>query len=156
MTLLFPTHYRVKGLFLALTGLSGFGVASSNGLINFYRFILPDYTLPDGSYLYPANFWELNSVFTDVSLCFVIVGIAAVFMAKEPDEYFYRIKLESIQFAVMVQFLVGLTAFAYFYITPDYNMANTYPGILGMSCCSFVIAYLLCYYLIRYFKPEYN
>lgn len=156
MILPFPDHYRVKGLFLALAGLSSFGIASNNGLINFYRVILPDHTLPDGSYPYPANFWEMNAAFTDVSLCFVIVGIAAVFMAKEPDEYFYRIRLESIQFAVAVHFLVGLTVFVYFYLTPDYHIANAYPGVLGISCCSFIMAYLLYYYFVKYFMPKYN
>jgi hypothetical protein len=156
MALLFPAHYRAKGLFLGLAGLLGFCIASNNGLINFYRIILPNQTLPDGSYPYPANFWAINSAFADVSLCLVIIGVVAVFLAKEPDEYLYRIRLESIQFAVVVQFVVGLIAFAYFYITPGYQMADIYPSILGMNGCSFLMAYLMHYYFVKYFKSEYN
>ena len=40
----------------------------------------------------------------------ITIGVAMVFLAAEPDEYFYKIRLESIQFAVVAQFVVGLIA----------------------------------------------
>ena len=38
----------------------------------------------------------------------ITIRVAMVFLAAEPDEYFYKIRLESIQFAVVAQFVVGL------------------------------------------------
>lgn len=152
MALPLPARYRANGLFLVLAGLTGFWVASTNGLINLYRVILPGDTLPDGSYPYPANFWEINAALEVGSLCSVAVGIVAVFLAREPDEYFYRIRLESLQFALFAQFLTGLLAFAYFYLVPGYQLANTVQGIMGLSFGSFLVTYVLRYYFVIYFK----
>ncbi|WP_157488171.1 hypothetical protein [Dyadobacter crusticola] len=152
--LLLPAQFRALGLSLVAAGLSGFWIATSNGLINLFRVISPGRVLPDGSYPYPPHFWEVNAVSEIVSLCFIVAGIAAVFLAKEPDEYYYKIRLESIQFAVAAQFVVGLLAFTYFYISPGYQMANAFQSILGMAGSSFVAAYLLHYYFKIYFKPE--
>jgi hypothetical protein len=118
MALSRSSRYRAAGVFLAITGFLGLWVASWEGLINVYRIILPGYTLPDGAYPYPANFWDVNAAFGMVSACMLTIGTALVFLAKEPDEYLYKIRLESIQFAVIAQFLVGLIAFAYFYLHP--------------------------------------
>ena len=154
MALSLPARYRAAGFFLALTGLLCLWVAYSEGLINFYRIILPGNTLPDGSYPYPSNFWDINAVFEKCSLCSLAIGVATAFLAKEPDEYFYQIRLESIRFAVSAQFLVGQIAFGYFYFTPGYRMENTFQDILGLACGSFLVAYVLRYYSMIYFKQE--
>ena len=154
MALSISARYRAAGIFLATAGFLGLWVASWEGLINVYRVILPAYTLPDGAYPYPANFWDVNAVFGIVSACMLTIGAAMVFLGKEPDEYFYRIRLESIQFAVIAQFLVGLIAFAYFYFTPGYQIENTFQGILGMACGTFLVTYVLRYYASIYFKTD--
>lgn len=152
MALLFSAPYRATGAVLALTGLSCYCVASTEGLINMYRMILPGNTLPDGTYPYPSDFWEVNAVFGHVSLCFLVIGLITLFLAKEPDEYFYKLRLESIQFAVYAQFLVGLAAFTYFYFTPGYQIENTFQSIVGLVCGTFLVAYVLRYYVNVYFK----
>jgi hypothetical protein len=152
MTRSFSARYRATGIFLTIAGLLCLWVASSEGLINVYRIILPAHTLPDGSYPYPANFWDVNAVFGMVSACMLTVGAAIVFLAKEPDEYFYKIRLESIQFAVVAQFLIGLIAFTYFYFTPGYQIENTFQAILGLAGGTFLVAYALRYYATVYFK----
>lgn len=152
MALLIPARYRASGALLALTGLLGFCVASTEGLINVYRIILPGNTSPDGGYLYPPEFWEVNAVLGNVSLFLLAIGMAAVFLAKERDEYLRQIRLESVQFAVYAQFLVGLTAFTYFYFTPGYRIENTFQGIVGLVCGTFLIVYVLRYYYIVHFK----
>lgn len=154
MALSRSARYRAAGVFLAITGFLGLWVASWEGLINVYRIILPAYTLPDGAYPYPANFWDVNAVFGMVSACMLTIGAALVFLAKEPDEYLYKIRLESIQFAVIAQFLVGLIAFAYFYFTPGYQMENTFQGILGMASGTFLVTYVLRYYASIYFNAD--
>lgn len=154
MALSFPARYRATGIFLAIAGFLCLWVASWEGLINVYRIILPGRTLPDGAYPYPANFWDINAAFGMVSACMLTVGAAMVFLAKEPDEYFYKIRLESIQFAVIAQFVVGLIAFAYFYFTPGYQIENTFQGILGLACGTFLAAYVLRYYANSYFKAD--
>ncbi|SDE45909.1 hypothetical protein SAMN04487996_105108 [Dyadobacter soli] len=154
MALLSSARYRAAGVFLALAGLLGFCVASTEGLINVYRIILPGNTLPDGAYPYPPEFWGVNAILSDVSICFLVIGMAAVFLAKERDEYLERIRLESVQFAVYAQFLVGLVAFAYVYCTPGYQIENTFQGIMGMACGAFLVAYGLRYYYIVHIKTD--
>ncbi|MBO9611190.1 MAG: hypothetical protein J7619_00775 [Dyadobacter sp.] len=147
-------RYRPVGVLLTIAGFLCLWAASCEGLINVYRIILPGHTLPDGSYPYPANFRGVNAVFGIVSACMLTVGAAMVFLAKEPDEYFYKVRLESIQFAVFVQFLVGLIAFAYFYFTPGYQMENTFQAILGLACGAFLVAYPVRYYTGIHFKAD--
>ena len=154
MALLFPARYRAKGAFLALAGLLGFCVASTDGLINVYRVILPGNTLPDGSYPYPPDFWQMNAILEGVSLCFLAAGIATVFLAREPDEYFYKMRLEAIQFAVYAQFVTGLAAFAYAYFTPGYRIENAFQAIAGVACGTFLLAYVLHYYSASHFKSD--
>ena len=154
MALVLSARYRAAGVFLAITGFLCLWTASCEGLINVYRIILPGYTQPDGSYPYPANFWDVNAVFGMVSVCMLTLGGALVFLTKEQDEYFYKIRLESIQFAVIAQFLVGLIAFAYFYFTPGYQMENTFQGILGMASGTFLVTYALRYYASIYFNAD--
>lgn len=153
MVLLFPSRYRAIGVCVALAGLLGYCVASTGGLINVYRVISSGNTFPDGSYPYPSDFREVNAVFGNASLCFLVLGIIAVFMAREPDEYCYKIRLESIQFAASAQFLTGLAAFAYFYFTPGYRIENTFQAIIGLACGTFLLAYALRYYAVIYIKP---
>lgn len=154
--LLLPENYRVKGLLAALTGLFGYAVATTEGLINVYRVILPNRVFPDGSYPYPDDFWAINSVFETASVCLVGLGIIAIFVARERDEFFYKIRLESIQFAMYAQFAVSLSAFAYFYFTPGYQLINTFVPILGMGLGSFIVAYLLRYYYSAHFQANLN
>lgn len=152
--LLLPAHYRAKGLLATFTGLIGFLIASNNGLINLYRVIFPELTMPDGSYPYPAHFWEVNAVLLSVSVCLALVGIMAVFLAKEEDEFFYKIRLESIQFAMYTQFAVSLASLVYFYFMPGYQLVNAFVAILALGLGSFFVAYLLRYYYSVYFQAE--
>lgn len=154
--LLLPAHYRAKGLLAAFTGLIGFLIASNNGLINLYRIVSPDFTMPDGSYPYPAHFWEVNAVFQSVSVCLVLLGIIAVFLAREEDEFFYKIRLESIQFAMYAQFTVSLASLAYFYFAPGYQLINAFAAILALGLGSFFVAYVLRYYYSVYFQADLN
>ena len=154
MALSLSARYRAAGVFLAITGFLCLWAASCEGLINVYRIILPEYAQPDGSYPYPANFWDVNAVFGIVSACMLTIGGALVFLTKEQDEYFYKIRLESIQFAVFAQFLAGLIAFAYVYFTPGYQMENTFQGILGLACGTFLVTYALRYYTSIYFNAD--
>jgi hypothetical protein len=150
----FSGRYRATGIFLAIAGFLCLWVASCDGLINVYRIVLPERTLPDGAYPYPADFWDVNAVFGIISACMLTLGAAMLFLAKERDEYFYKIRLESIQFAVFAQFAAGLTAFAYFYFTPGYQMENTFQAILGFAGGTFLAAYVLRYYANGYFKAD--
>lgn len=152
MMLLFSARYRATGLFIAFAGLLGCCVASTEGLINVYRIFLPDQTWADGSYPYPSNFWEVNALLNNVSLCLLAFGIIALLLTKEPDEYFYNLRLESIQFAVYAQFVVGLVVFAYFYFTPGYHIENAFAAIIAFVSATFLLAYLIRYYVIAYFK----
>jgi hypothetical protein len=154
MQLFLPHHYRAKGLWMALTGLTGFAVAANNGLINLYRIMDADQTRADGSYPYPAQFWQVNTVLEIFSVGLVVVGMLALFLAKDPDEFFYKIRLEAIQFAMYTQFLVALSAFAYFYCTPGYQLSQTFQGILGLSYASFLVSYVLRYYYSLYFQTR--
>lgn len=154
--LLLPAHYRAKGLLAAFAGLIGFLVASNNGLINLYRIILPGLTRPDGSYPYPAHFWDVNAVFQNVSVCLVLMGIMAVFLAREEDEFFYKVRLESIQFAMYTQFAVSLASFAFVYFSPGYQLVNAFTAILAFGLGSFLIAYVFRYYYSVYFQAEQN
>ncbi|MCF0051654.1 hypothetical protein LXM25_16415 [Dyadobacter sp. LJ53] len=110
----------------------------------------------DGSYPYPANFWDINATFLSGALCFVVLGIAAVFLAKEPDEFFYKVRLESIQFAFYAQFIVMLALFAFFYLTPGYQLINTWVSILGLGLSSFFLTYVLRYYYAIFFQSDLN
>lgn len=152
--LLLPAQYRAKGLLAIFTGLIGFMIASNNGLINLYRIIFPDLIMPDGSYPYPAHFWDVNAVFQSVSVCLALVGIIAVFLAKEVDEFFCKIRLESIQFAVYTQFAVSIASLAYFYFAPGYQLVNAFSAILSLGLGSFFVAYVLRYYYSVYFQTD--
>ncbi|MHA4739396.1 hypothetical protein [Dyadobacter sp. MSC1_007] len=154
MTLLLPAHYRAKALFTALAGLAGFMVASAEGLINLYRIILPGRTMPDGAYPYPSNFWQINSMLESGSVCLIALGVLGLFLAREPDEFYYKIRLESMQYAVFVQFFVMLASFCYFYFTPGYEMINTFQGILGLGFSSFLVTYVLRYYYVIFFQAD--
>jgi hypothetical protein len=151
-----PAQYRAKGLLASFTGLIGFLIASNNGLINLYRIVLPDFTMPDGSYPYPAHFWEVNAVFQSVSVCLVLLGIVAVFFAREEDEFFYKIRLEAIQFAMYTQFAACLVSLAYFYFAPGYQLVNAFTAILAVGLGSFFVAYVLRYYYSVYFQANLN
>lgn len=152
MTLLLPAHYRTKALFMALAGVTGFSIATTEGLINFYRIILPGNTLPDGGYPYPSNFWEVNSVLESASVCCIVVGIIGLFIVREPDEFYYKIRLESMQFAMYIQFFVMASLFSYFYFSPGYQMINTFQAILGIGFGAFLVAYVLRYYYVTLFR----
>lgn len=156
MMQLFPTHYRTKGLLAVLTGLAGFLIASNNGLINVYRILLPGNTMPNGSYPYPANFWDVNSVLESGSICFIVLGLIGFFLASEPDEFYYNVRLESIQFAMFTQLAVSLGSFAYFYFMPGYQLVNTFECILALGFGSSLVAYVLRYYYTIYFQPDLN
>ncbi|WP_026632497.1 hypothetical protein [Dyadobacter alkalitolerans] len=156
MKLLLPTHYRAKGLLAVSIGLTGMLIATNNGLVNFYRILQPERAMNDGSYPYPANFWDINATFLSGAVCLVVVGIIALFLAKEPDEFFYKVRLESIQFAIYVQFIVMLALFAFFYFTPGYQLINTWVSILGLGLSSFFVTYVLRYYYAVFFQSDRN
>jgi hypothetical protein len=156
MRLSLPTHYRAKGLLAVSVGLASLLIATNNGLINLYRILQPEHVMHDGSYPYPANFWDINAAFLSGAVCFVVLGIVAVFLAKEPDEFFYKVRLESIQFAIYAQFIVMLASFAFFYLTPGYQLINTWVSILGLGLSSFFVTYVLRYYYAIFFQSGLN
>lgn len=154
MTLLFNSRLRALWAFTALAGLLGYWVAATEGLINVYRIILPGDTLPDGSYPYSSGFWEVNAGFSAASLLLLALSLVALFLTREQDEYFHKLRLESIQFAVYAQFVAGMLAFAYFYLSPGYQMGNTFQAISGIACGTFLTAYAGHYYARVYTKTE--
>jgi glucan phosphoethanolaminetransferase (alkaline phosphatase superfamily) len=147
---LLPTGFKANGLTMIFLGLLGLSVASQEGLINVYRILAPGNAIADGSYPYPANFWQINAIFEYTSIALVAVGLLCFFMSRERDEFYYKVRLESIQFAILMQLCVGVVMYCFFYFSGNYQMENTFTAILSVSFAGFWIAHISrYYYMIR-------
>ncbi|KAA0993452.1 hypothetical protein [Dyadobacter aurulentus] len=152
--LLFPSAFKRNGLLMIAVGMVGLAVASQEGLINVYRLLLPGDTLSDGSYPYPSDFWQKNIILEYTSIALMVLGLLFFFLSKERDEFFYKIRLESIQFAILSQLLVAGLLYCFFYFSGKYQMENTFTAILSLSFAGFWITYIARYYYIVRFRAE--
>ncbi|CAN5862763.1 hypothetical protein BH24BAC1_BH24BAC1_24610 [soil metagenome] len=152
--LLLPPEFKKLGLWMLLLGLLGIWVATSEGLINVYRIIDPAKVWADGSYPYPANFWQVNQLFGYFSVGTIICGLLFFFFSKEKDEFFYKVRLESLQFASITQVSLTFCACIYAFFARSEAMERILPSLVTLSVVCFWILYFLRYSYIVYFKAK--
>lgn len=151
--LVLPKRFKVIGLLAAALGILLTLVATQEGLINVYRLLDPK-EYPGGGQPYPPNFWEINTIFEYCSIGMMVVGLLCFFLAKEPDEFFYKVRLDSIQWAVAMQVLTGIGMYSYFYLSGNYEMHNTYVAILTSGLIAFWLTFILHYYFVIWFAKK--
>lgn len=151
--LVLPKKFKIIGLQAAGLGILGILVASQNGLINLYR-IFNSQTFLNGGQAYPPNFWEINRIVEYGSIGMMVAGLLCFFLAKEPDEFFYKVRLDSIQWAVSAQVFTAMAMFCFFYISGDYEMPNTFVAILTLSLIAFWLIFVLRYYYVLWIKEK--
>lgn len=156
MRFLLPSKFRIIGLVMMVAGLAGVWLATSNGLINVYRIIDPAKALANGSYPYPADFWSVNQFVGFASISLTIVGLLAFFFSREQDEFMYRVRLESLQFAAVAQVGVTICLSTYFSFKGDVPLENLMPAIITISIVGFWLLHIIRYSYIVYFKSEAN
>jgi hypothetical protein len=146
--LLLPASLKNSGIFAVLVGLAGLWMAETEGLINIYRILWPDRTLPDGSYPYPPEFWSVNSLLSYATTALIALGILLFLFTKEPDEFHYNARLEATQFAVVSGLLGAVLLLGYFVLAPGYQLINTITSILGTGVLAFGTTYVARYYYL--------
>jgi len=154
--LLLPPEFKRSGLWMMLLGPLGIWFATSKGLINVYRIIDPAKTYADGSYPYPPGFWQVNQLVAYISLGIVICGLIFFFFSKEKDEFFYNVRLESLQFATISQIGLTFCSCIYAFFTKAEPMENLLPGLIAFSTAGFWVLYIIRYSYIVYFKAKLN
>jgi ABC-type branched-subunit amino acid transport system permease subunit len=152
--MLLPENFKVKGLTMIAIAFIGLWISSQNGLINLYRIILPGETLPDGSYPYPPDFWENNLILTYIAAGLMVAGLLCFFLSRERDEFFYKVRLESIQFAIIAQLFIAIALYSCLYLSGIFEMENTLTGILTISFACFWLTFSLRYYYIICFNAN--
>jgi hypothetical protein len=105
-------------------------------------------TSPDGAQPYPSNFWEINMVVEYCSIGMMIMGLLCFFLAKESDEFFYKVRVDSIQWAVFAQVFTAVGMYSFFYLSGGYDMHNTFVAILTLSLIAFWLTFIFRYYLV--------
>ncbi|UOG77381.1 hypothetical protein MTX78_23850 (plasmid) [Hymenobacter tibetensis] len=154
--LLLPTGFKVPGLWMLLIGPLGVCIATSGGLINVYRVIEPTKAWADGSYPYPSEFWQANTLLAYVSLGITVCGFMFFFFSKEKDEFIYRVRLESLQFASTIQIILTFLACIYFLFAEGVAIESMIPSSVTLSAGGFWILYILRYSYIVFFKSKLN
>jgi hypothetical protein len=152
--LLLPESFKANGLIMIMVGFTGALVATQNGLINIYRLVSPGKILTDGSYPYPTDFWYHNQILTNISIALMVVGLLSFFLSRERDEFYYKVRLESIQFAILTQLAVAITLFGFFSLSESYQLQNTITAILTISFAGFWATFLLRYYYVVLVKAD--
>lgn len=144
--LVLPAKAKVIGLVMIGLGAAGALVATQNGLINVYRIVDPNTVAADGTYPYPPNFWSLNLALSYTAVTLLVGGLVGFVLAKEPDEFFYRARLEALHFALGAQLIIAFSLYGFFYWSGSHQMANTYLTILTSSFIGFGVFFMLHYY----------
>lgn len=149
--LILPNRFKIIGLQATASGIVGNLISSQNGLINVYRLFGSSL---NGRQPYPPNFRDINLILEYCSISMMVVGLLCFFLAKEPDEFFYKVRLDSIQWAVSAQVLTAISMQAFCYISGDYEMPNTYVATLTLSFMSFWATFILRYYYVLWVKEK--
>lgn len=153
-TMLLPNQFKINGLWMSLAGALGMWFAASGGLINVYRLLVPGNTLADGSYPYPVSFLPITSVIGHVSVALLILGLAFFFFSREKDEFFYRVRLESLQFAVVWQLATTILMGTYFSFFGKSTLENTLPIIVTASATGFWLLFALRYCYVAFLESR--
>ncbi len=152
--LFLPNQFKINGLWLSLTGVLGMWFVIANGLINVYRVLEPGKTMADGGYPYPDSFMHVNSIIGHLSVALLILGLAFFFFSRERDEYFYRVRLESLQFAVVWQLVATVALGLYFSVVEGVFLESVLPIIITTSAVGFWLLFTLRYCYVSFLKSQ--
>jgi len=145
-----PVPYRTASLWLLALGVVGVCLTTSNGLINVYRVLDPAPTMPDGSYPYPASFWQLNQALGLLSVGLFSLGSGGFLFARGADEFQQHLRRTALQYAAVTQLvlLAGLSLSVV--VRSDSSLGQAFPLICTAGLVSFWLVYGLCYGYLRY------